>query len=84
MRPDRSQSDGVGKDRHWWNYIVFMDEVRIELYTDLATAAENKALSRAPMQLGQCSLDAANACWGTVQGAGTMVVSSNSAAPKDK
>jgi hypothetical protein len=34
----------VGKDRHWWNYIVLMDEVRIELYIDFATAAENKAV----------------------------------------
>ena len=44
VRPDRFQSVGVGKDRHWWNYIVLMDEVRIELYIDFATAAENKAV----------------------------------------
>ncbi len=44
VRPERSQSVGVGKHGHWWNYIALRDEVRVELYIDFATAAENKAV----------------------------------------
>ena len=44
ISPNRYHWAGARKHGQWWNYVVLLDETRVELYIDTAQAADNKAL----------------------------------------
>ena len=47
ISPGRYHWVGARRHGHWWNYVVLMDQTRVELYIDGPDAAENNALFNA-------------------------------------